>query len=350
MNAMMTWCSGLATAVLAAAGTLFGPPEDPVESSSAPAAQRFFMSMQVGSVEPPKGRWEARLDPVGILNIAIDDRGRHVTINGQPVSSDRVVWQPDNFVMIFDEARRRQFQVKLGEGARIEAVRPGSWLEYRLAQAPRVAIGVYTDPIPPAVAAQLGLDLDAALLVSSVIEHMPAFKCGVQPYDVITAIDSEERVTRDTLERIVRQKQAGETVRLRLVRRAKPLEIEVAVQEIKPVPAAQELEIAGFRNADEPALVFEEPFKADSPLGWFGAEPGQVFINIDNDRAVIYPTERYNTFRATTGMHSLTAAGRDADLGRLEARIAEMTQRLAELEERIDSLLGELTRRRESQP
>ncbi len=350
MNAMMMWCSGFGTAALTAAGALLGPPEGGNESQFPPVAETFFLAWQKDSVDPPRGRWEANLAPVGSLTIVVDERGRHVTINGQPLSPDRVVWQPDNFVMIFDEARRRQFQVKLGEGARIEAVRPGSWLEYRVTEGPRVAIGVYTDPISPALAAQLGLELDSALMVSSVIEHMPAFKSGVQPYDVITAIDAEERVTRDTLERIVRQKRAGETVHLRLVRRAKPLEIEVAVQEVKSFPATQDLQIAGFRSADEPALIFEEPFKGDSPLGWIGGEPGQVFINIDDNRAIMFPTERYNAFRAGTGVRSLMTTGREPDLSRLEEQIAGMTQRLAELEERIDALLAELAKRRDSQP
>ncbi len=293
---------------------------------------------------------------VGSLSIVVDDNGLRVQLNGQPVPPDRVAWQADNFLMIFDESRQRQFQVKLGEGSKIEAVRPGTWLEYVGSNAPRVAIGVYTSPLSPPLAAQLDLDPDGALLITSVVEDMPAFRSGVQQFDVITAVDHVSPVTDVTLRRIVSAKQEGEPVQLRLIRRAQPLELSVTVEAVKPLESAEVIreffpdipqsgQILGGMNRT--LTVSERTFEqGDFIFGLPTDERPVIRFDKGMDRGVLLPRQVLRNYVAPgEQFHQLfqfTAPGEGKiEVSVIELRLEALDARLANLEAMIARLVSD---------
>lgn len=360
MSSLTLMCSTFGVAALTALGALVTPPSDDAgvaRPATAPASERaasVFITQDSRPGDPPRGRWEAALQPIGALSIVIDDAGMRVQLNGKPVPSDRVAWQADNFLMIFDENRQRQFQVKLGEGSRIDAVRPGTWLEYVASNAPRVAIGVYTSPLSPPLAAQLDLDPDGALLITSVVEDMPAFRSGVQQFDVITAVDEIAPVSDATLRQIVSGKQEGEPVRLRLIRRAKPLELSVPVEAVKPLEGAEVIreffpdipqsgEMLGGLNLPYTQQTLEQ---GDFIFGLPSDERPVIRFDKDMDRGVLLPRQVLRNYVSPGEQFHrsfrLTTPGQgQIEISAIEVRLQALDARLANLEAMLTLLVAE---------
>ena len=87
--------------------------------------------------------------------------------------------------------------------------------------------GSVARPAPPGLnvralnaraARMLGLDVDAGLLVISVDPDSPAALAGIQPYDVILAVDGQGTPDSATASALLRSRRPGETVDLRVLR------------------------------------------------------------------------------------------------------------------------------------
>ncbi|GEM_PF-6470549 len=336
MNGIMI-CGSLGAMVAAALAALSSPPADSDAPESRTATRQVFITRQLDTAEPPTGKWEANLPPVGQLSIVVDSNGKRVLVNGKALPPDRVIWQPDNLVMLIDESRQRQFEVALGEKGSIKYVRPNSWLEYRGANAPRVAIGIYTDPITPPLASQLGLDIDAALLVTGVVKDLPAFKSGVHQFDIITAIDDQDRVSQETLKRVVFSKEPGQTIQLRLLRKAQPLELTVDVEKVDALD----------QNAADPffgtALGGGDLIEIDgdtyrSPDIWFPSDRPVIEFK-GEDSAIVVARQSFDLgSRAFTLRPSPDSVG---DIQGLEMQIKVLTERITNLEALIARLAGD---------
>ncbi|MCC6906720.1 MAG: PDZ domain-containing protein [Phycisphaerales bacterium] len=327
MNGILA-STGLGAMALAAVAAMSGPPTAEEKAPQESITRQFFITRQIDTAEPIEGRWEANLPPVGQLTIVVDEKGKRVTLNGEALSPDRVIWQPHNLVMLIDEARRRQFEVVLGENGRITSVRPNSWLEYRGSAAPRVAIGIYTDPVPAPLAAQLGIEADQALLVSNVVQDMPAFKSGVLQFDVITAVDDEQVVNQNTLKNVVLGKEPGQTIQLRLIRQARPLELSVEVAKVEPLDPGAVDPIFSLPNGPGEIRIDAETFSSPDLVDWTFTGSGARVIRFENDDAILVPT----------------VAGRFGEPGNvqsLQAEIRALTARITSLEAMIAQLLTE---------
>ena len=360
MNGLTMMCSSLGAVVLAATGVMVGPPPAAEDAAGQPTREtRIFLTREIEVVDPPKGRWEAILQPIGTLNIVVDEHGLRVQLNNEWLHPNRIAWQSDNFLMIFDEMRQRQFQVKLGKDSKIEAVRPGSWLNFRSTSPSRVAIGVFIAPLTPALATQLGLDLDAGLLVHSVIEDMPAFKSGVQQFDVITAVDNEMPVSEATLRQVVSSKDAGQTIELHLIRRAQPLTLSVAVEAIKPLEPGDFFPgIPQFTGEWPDADLIFDPTAApvgDDPFSGIPRDENPV-IRFDRDgTAVILPSQivRRNVGFGEQFPRTFQLTGTTeyrGDVNSLEQKIDSLTARIASLEALIARLMGDPTEAEDAVP
>ncbi len=325
MNGIMV-CSSLGAMALAAVAAMSGPPDSTESQRKTTITGQFFSARRVDAAQPPKGRWEADLAPVGLLNIVVDDHGKRVLLDNQALPADRVIWQPHNLVMVIDESHQRQFEVALGENGRIDYIRPGTWLEYRGLNSPRVAIGIYTDPVSLPLASQLGLDPNSALLVKSVVEDMPAYKSGVHQFDIITGVDDQDQVTQETLQKIVFSKEPGQSIQLRLLRRSQPIELSVNVEEVQPLaPGAVDPIFGGSIDM----------FPDDRPVIQFGNEGEAVVIARPKS-----PTLDFGQRPAT--MLSIEALSQStADIKGLEDQVKLLTERIASLEAMITRLAGE---------
>jgi len=111
----------------------------------------------------------------------------------------------------------------------IDAVLLPPGVEIASAAAPgRLIIGVFTGSIGEALAAQIGVERDEALLVESLVDDGPAERAGLRPFDVIVAVDGRP-ATSENLADAKQRAGFGNTVELEIVRRARRLVIDVPV-------------------------------------------------------------------------------------------------------------------------
>lgn len=173
--------------------------------------------------------------PLGEFSVELREGAQpRARLNGRPFPSDRLHWDAlSNTLRFLDETHTREFEFTIDE-ERGNAIRLGSWLQ-QASPIPerRFAIGVFTDRLPPAMASQLNLDQNKALLVTSVVESLPAREAGVRQFDVIVGIDALDYADDATLKRIVQSKSEGEVVRLRLIRELNEFEMQVPVSPIE---------------------------------------------------------------------------------------------------------------------
>lgn len=78
--------------------------------------------------------------------------------------------------------------------------------------------GLTVRPINPRVAQMLELDVSEGLLVINVEPNSPASRAGVQPYDVILAIDGQRVTDAGTAGALLRSFRPGESISLTLIR------------------------------------------------------------------------------------------------------------------------------------
>ena len=90
-------------------------------------------------------------------------------------------------------------------------------------------LGIQPDQVTRDVAAQLGLDQARGVVVLEVVDGGPAAKAGLQPGDVLTAIDGAAVDTVEDLFGELRQRKPGSTARLTFVRNRRSQEATVTL-------------------------------------------------------------------------------------------------------------------------
>ncbi|HZH03913.1 MAG TPA: trypsin-like peptidase domain-containing protein [Myxococcaceae bacterium] len=88
-------------------------------------------------------------------------------------------------------------------------------------------LGVGIQDLTPDLAKALGVPVSEGALVGSVNDGSPAKKAGVQPDDVITAIDGQKVTSGGTLTRTVALKKPGSTSTLTVYRAGKPRDVKI---------------------------------------------------------------------------------------------------------------------------
>jgi C-terminal processing protease CtpA/Prc len=94
-------------------------------------------------------------------------------------------------------------------------------------------IGVTLVEITPELRAHYGAPKEAGVVVSGVEADTPAGRAGIQVGDVITSVDGRRVRWAGDVSRAVREKKAGETVEVEVVRDRAPRKVTVTVEERK---------------------------------------------------------------------------------------------------------------------
>ena len=95
----------------------------------------------------------------------------------------------------------------------------------------RVFIGAGLTTLTPELREFFGAPKDAGVLVGSLTENGPAARAGVRIGDVITTVDGTQVSGAMELSRAMKGKQAGDAVRLDLIRNKKSQSVTVNVEE-----------------------------------------------------------------------------------------------------------------------
>jgi serine protease DegQ len=88
----------------------------------------------------------------------------------------------------------------------------------RTGRATHAYLGIVPDQVTPQVAAQLGLDRAAGVLVRDVADGTPAAAAGLRPGDVLTSLDGQQLTTVEDFLGELRQHRPGDQVDLTFVR------------------------------------------------------------------------------------------------------------------------------------
>jgi PDZ domain len=232
--------NGLLLTSLACQGASAVQDSDHASKPSAPGAS-------ASSVHSHSDNSDARLsvnDFHGALTVLLHRDGSvEATLDGQPVPPEHLQREGDR-LRVLDADGNKAYDVQVmgdpvllgypysANGKSRRANNIGQWKELMAgANNKRHVIGVVTTPVDAGLAAQLGLEPDSAVIVNEVSSGLPAEKAGVQPWDVITRIDGTGPITRDLLHDRITAAEVGKTLKLTLLRRGQPLDLDVAVGE-----------------------------------------------------------------------------------------------------------------------
>ncbi|MGI8603256.1 MAG: PDZ domain-containing protein [Verrucomicrobiales bacterium] len=100
-------------------------------------------------------------------------------------------------------------------------------------------LGIMLDEVPRAGFAELPIDKGTGLLVIGVSKESPAAKAGIQKGDILARLDQQILVSPQQLIVLVRNKNAGDKVRLTFFREGKQQEAEVTLARGNPDELAQ---------------------------------------------------------------------------------------------------------------
>ena len=95
----------------------------------------------------------------------------------------------------------------------------------------RMLIGITSRPLDPVVASHLGLEDDAAFVISSTNEGMPAASAGLEVNDIVTAIDGESPASIEALRKALTGKKTGDRLKLSGIRRGKPFDVSIELDD-----------------------------------------------------------------------------------------------------------------------
>jgi S1-C subfamily serine protease len=102
-------------------------------------------------------------------------------------------------------------------------------------QATHAYVGVRYVPLNPAIAAELGTDIQDGVAIGAVEPGSPADQAGLQPRDIITEVNGEPLEHESSFADAIDQHQPGDTVTFTVVRAGEEREIEVTLGE-SPAP------------------------------------------------------------------------------------------------------------------
>jgi S1-C subfamily serine protease len=92
-------------------------------------------------------------------------------------------------------------------------------------------LGIAYTQVTPALAAQFDLPAKQGVVISQVMRGAPAARAGIQPKDVITAVDGQPIVDETTLGRALSQRKPGDRVQMNVARGSEQLTIDVTLGE-----------------------------------------------------------------------------------------------------------------------
>jgi len=134
-------------------------------------------------------------------------------------------------------------------------------LEYGEVQRGRIGIGI--QDVLPGLSEALDLGVNRGALVSEVEPGSPAEEAGIQPYDVIIAVNGEEVATASELRNAIGLVRLGETVTLTYVRDGQTMEVDVRVGPAEETATAPrpggDQQPGGLRGLDGAELVTLDP-------------------------------------------------------------------------------------------
>jgi hypothetical protein len=202
-----------------------------------------------------------------------------------------------------------------------------------------VMMGVLLDEPGRALCKHLDLDPGTTTMIASLYKGLPAHNAGLEPYDVIVAIEGEQPADPAALRAALREKEPGDPITLTVIQGGEKRTVELALVEwddelIRQAETVGEAPQGGTLEA----RVGPTEFDWTGSWRFLGDRPDLGDYLVDEQRRLfIQPPSVPNTLRDHF----------DRMPENLDKRMNRLDERLRELEQRIDELLGRLDDRAE---
>ena len=228
-------------------------------------------------------------DGTDTIKVKVVDGETSAEVNGKAIPKDRIR-QSDGKIEILDEKGNVQHSINMQIGGHSEPMKvlrprapragdqPGFRVERRgdltapkaeqpkMAEPPRVMLGITMSNADATTLDRLGAKNQTGVFVDSVIDGLPASQAGMQVNDLIIEADGKAKLTEPQLREILRGKNPGDELRIKVLRKGDTKDLSVKLQ-------AFDAEKLGQASRD---VVIE-----GLPEGWGPAEgqdfPGMVF-------------------------------------------------------------------------
>ncbi len=101
----------------------------------------------------------------------------------------------------------------------------------RYGRVPRPWLGILAEKVTPALQFQYGLGASKGVLVYNLVQDGPSDSAGLQQGDILLSIDQAAVEERYDVERLLAKHRPKETIALKILRKRKPLELKVKLEE-----------------------------------------------------------------------------------------------------------------------
>lgn len=196
---------------------------------------------------------------------------------------------------------------------------------------PKVMLGLTMMEPDASLRGHLGLEQGATTLVGMIYLDLPADAAGLEPYDIITAVDGKSPAGTEVIRGVLRQKNPGEQIAFKILRRGKEQEVSIKLDAYDPERFDNSRVKAIELAFDDEDSKLAERLTSTSPGGRYG----NIRIGTDPTGKA---TEFFDLSQANAEMRqrALEAQVRaEAELARAEAQLIDRTMQTKSLEDRM---------------
>lgn len=215
---------------------------------------------------------------------------------------------------------------------------PGAAAIAMNAEPPKVMVGVQLVDLDPSLIGHFGLKEDEGTLVAGVYEGLPASAAGLEPYDIIVAINGKAVGPAD-LRQALRESEAGKPVSLEIIHRGQRKTINVTPEKYDR-EKMEKAKIAAIEAGERAEAIAVAP---GAPSGWGGqsgtfigrgATPRDIMVFQNGQQW----EEMQRRIEKQAEEHARTADKLSTEIDRT------MQQRLRQMEEQIKALMEQHNR------
>ena len=214
------------------------------------------------------------------IEVRVEDGKITVKRNGKEVPADHIKRGEDGSITIIGEdgketvtglkallgAKGLGHALQLGEGGNLFRLGNGDgegemrWTTVNgEGEQPKVMLGIHMGETGPALEKHLSLEPGKTIMITGVLEGLPAEQAGLGEYDIIIAVNGEPNAEAGVIHRALADAKPGDTIVLKVIQAGKKKDVKIAVAayDAKKMSSAK---VIG-KEADNDLLGALEPFK-----------------------------------------------------------------------------------------
>lgn len=286
-----------ASAALALAGSAMGqgaavappaPPEPPTPIHSFTSVSSSWSTTQsvdgrTISLNSKDGKLSAEVDGKAVPEDRIVERNGSVRIKGEKGETlfETAVPGSDPVVQIGGPlGSTNSLGGLMRRGSRFSSS-PTDRTIHVIADAPKVMVGVQLLEPDSSLRGHLGLKENETTLISAVYEGLAAAQAGLEPYDIVVAINGKSPSSPEVLRKALRETDAGKSIALDVIHRGAKKTVTITVEKYdeEKLEKAKVNAIAAASGTPSGISIAGSPIDGGGPGAWaIGPGTGNPFV------------------------------------------------------------------------